>query len=142
MEPLQTPVVPAIIKSTLTAPTNGNFHLAHLKMLRILRQFGGRQLGAAGGTRTAGNPAGGICLRGFFSCDNNPNITPSISRKPQGAPATAPGDSQSRFPRQDVPQPWDGARHRRDPALDSGLARKELLVTDVGTHHFCHPLPL
>lgn len=58
--PLQTPVVPAIIKSTLAALINDSFYHTHLIMPKTPQKFGRRHLGAAGGARGAGNPAEGF----------------------------------------------------------------------------------
>lgn len=35
MVPLQTSVVPAVMKSALAAPSNDNFYYTHLKMLKM-----------------------------------------------------------------------------------------------------------
>lgn len=97
MAPLQTPVVPAIIKSTLAAPANDDFYHTHLKMLKIPRKFGGRQLGAAGGAWAAEYPA---------RFDSKASSLAAIIQIFPIASAEAPEGSSHGFMGQQIPAPW------------------------------------
>lgn len=116
MAPLQTSVVPAVIKSTLAAPSNDNFYYTHLKMLKMHRKFGGRWLGVAGRAGRAGNPAGGIDFKVSTLASIIQILALTSAQKPKGLQAMVPCDRKSHFPCWDVPQLWDGARYQRDPA--------------------------
>lgn len=116
MVPLQTSVVPAVMKSTLAAPSNDNFYYTHLKMLKMHGKFGGRRLGVAGRAGRAGNPAGGIDSKASTLATIIQILAITSPEKPKGLQAMAPWDRKSHFPCWDVPQLWDGARHQRDPA--------------------------